>query len=380
MDIDLQHVLSYSKDSLQSRAQMRAIMKDLYPGKILEMNILLDVYESGVPREIRNTGTINDVQYTKYMQKIINDYGLQQRYVIDALNAWIDVCISPGTSSRLKLAGGQQHKPIEQPITNPINHVPINTGQVVVNGNTSDYETKSIRNDQVIITKFIGFDIADTIVPNEIDGKRVVEIGDNAYKSCSGIKSLVIPEGIVKIGASAFSNCDSLVSVTLPTTLIEIGERAFYNTGIRSLDMPNGIKTISAFTFCYCKNLMKVILPDSLRVIESAAFQRCSALTSISLPSGVIEIKRNVFEECTSLTKVDLNEGLQSIGEEAFKKCISLKSIVIPRSVTTFGDGIFSNKYSFDKLDIEVLCYQGSKAVEYARNNNLKVIKANMTS
>lgn len=166
MDINLKHVLSYSKDSLQSRAQMRAIMQDLYPGKTLEMNTLLDVYESGVPREIRNTGKIDDVQYTKYIQKIMNEYGVQQGYVIDALNAWIDACVLPGTSSRLKPAGGQQHKPIEQPITNPINHVSINTEQVVVNGNTSDYETKNIGNNQVIITKFIGFDIGGTIVPN----------------------------------------------------------------------------------------------------------------------------------------------------------------------------------------------------------------------
>lgn len=54
MEIDLQRVLSYSKDSLQSRALMRSIILDLYPGKTREMNVLLDIYESGVPLTIKS--------------------------------------------------------------------------------------------------------------------------------------------------------------------------------------------------------------------------------------------------------------------------------------------------------------------------------------
>lgn len=79
MDIDLQKVIGYSRDSLQSRALMRAVMLDLYPGKTREMNVLLDVYESGVPRKIKNDGKITDEQYVQYVQKIINEYGLQGR-------------------------------------------------------------------------------------------------------------------------------------------------------------------------------------------------------------------------------------------------------------------------------------------------------------
>ena len=54
--IDLGKVLGYSKDCLQSRSLMRAVILDLYPGQTREMNVLLDVYESGVPREIEVLG------------------------------------------------------------------------------------------------------------------------------------------------------------------------------------------------------------------------------------------------------------------------------------------------------------------------------------
>ena len=73
MEIDLSRVIGYSKDSLQSRALMRSIMLDLYPGKTREMNVLLSVYESGIPRKIMNEGTITDAKYAHYIQKIVDD-------------------------------------------------------------------------------------------------------------------------------------------------------------------------------------------------------------------------------------------------------------------------------------------------------------------
>ena len=91
--IDLSKVIGYSKDCLQSRSLMRAVILDLYPWQTREMNVLLDVYESGVPREIRSAGTITDSQYAAYVQRIVNDYGLQEKYVIEGLDAWIDQCI-----------------------------------------------------------------------------------------------------------------------------------------------------------------------------------------------------------------------------------------------------------------------------------------------
>ena len=70
MEIELSKVIAYSKDCLQSRALMRSIMLDLYPGRTLEMNVLLCIYESGVPLEIKNNGNISEEQYKRYIKKI----------------------------------------------------------------------------------------------------------------------------------------------------------------------------------------------------------------------------------------------------------------------------------------------------------------------
>ncbi len=45
----------------------------------------------------------------------------------------------------------------------------------------------------------------DIVIPETINGVKVLEIGDVAF-SKKGIESVVIPEGIRKIGMSAFAN------------------------------------------------------------------------------------------------------------------------------------------------------------------------------
>ncbi len=154
---------------------MRAVILDLYPGATREMNVLLDAQESGVPREIKNAGTITDSQYAAYIQRIINEYGLQEQFVIEGLNAWIDICIAPGTAARLK-------KPIDsvnnRPIVNEtalgIQHASIVPNSVSnVSGNTADFDTKQVGKQGAIeIVKFKGFDETTLTVPDTLQGKK----------------------------------------------------------------------------------------------------------------------------------------------------------------------------------------------------------------
>jgi hypothetical protein len=43
---------------------------------------------------------------------------------------------------------------------------------------------------------------------------RVTEIDDAAFRNCSALTSITIPEGIVRIGKLAFAECSSLTSIT----------------------------------------------------------------------------------------------------------------------------------------------------------------------
>lgn len=358
---------------------MRSIMLDLYPGKTREMNVLLDVYESGVPRKIKNDGNITDANYAQYIQKIVDEYGMQEQWAVVGLNAWIDACLGKGVADSIRY-NVSMASTMEETISNcnafgggnqsPSNNMP-------VSGNSSDYEIADLGDGTIEIKKFVGFDEPDTIIPTEINGKRVVSIGSNSYKQCKGIKRLIIPEGILKIDEGAFAECSSLNEIFLPSTLVELGRTnssssdingPFSGTAIEKIDLPNGIKRIGYGTFCYCDKLREVLLPDNLQIISKFAFLGCRALEKVILPSTVKKIENYAFSECSGLQIIQLNEGLVKIGSNAFEWCNKVLKLRIPSTVTEIGSKAFNY--------MTLCCYPGSMAIEYARLNNLGIEKA----
>ena len=55
----------------------------------------------------------------------------------------------------------------------------------------------------------------------------VTEIGESAFYSCTGLKSVTIPNSVKKIGDGALYGCTSLKSVTIPRSVTYIGDNAF---------------------------------------------------------------------------------------------------------------------------------------------------------
>ena len=56
----------------------------------------------------------------------------------------------------------------------------------------------------------------------------IVAVHGFAFYECTGLTSVVLPEGVASIGNSAFNGCTSLSQLTLPSTLQTIGGATFY--------------------------------------------------------------------------------------------------------------------------------------------------------
>ena len=57
----------------------------------------------------------------------------------------------------------------------------------------------------------------------------ITSIGKNAFRDCTSLASVTIPNGVTSIGGQAFDGCSSLASITIPDSVTSIGNYAFYN-------------------------------------------------------------------------------------------------------------------------------------------------------
>ena len=174
--------------------------------------------------------------------------------------------------------------------------------------------------------------------------KDVTSIGDEAFKNCSGLTSITIPESVTSIGRSAFDGCSGLTSITIPEGVTSIGGYAFNGcSGLTSVTIPESVTSIGGGAFYGCSGLTSITIPESVTSIGGGAFNGCSGLTSVTIPEGVTSIGWSAFNGCSGLTSVTIPEGVTSIGWSAFNGCSGLTSVTIPEGVTSIGSSAFQD-------------------------------------
>ena len=192
-------------------------------------------------------------------------------------------------------------------------------------------------------------------IPSEIDGKPVTRIGGDAFRDCTGLTSITIPNSVTSIGGEAFRGCTGLTSITIPNSVTSIGTWAFNGcTGLTSITIPNSVTSIGVGAFEGCTGLTSITIPNSVTSISNWAFDRCTGLTSINVASennyyssnnGVLFNKKKTelirYPEGKSQTSYTIPDSVTSIGYGAFWGCTGLTSITIPDSVTSIGSNAF---------------------------------------
>ena len=111
---------------------------------------------------------------------------------------------------------------------------------------------------------------SDLVIPSKIDQYTVTRIADNAFKDCTNLTSVVIPDGVTDIGERAFSGCTSITRINSEVD----GE----------LILPLGVTTIDSYAFQGLEHITKIVVPDTVTRIYEGAFYECNTLTDITLP------------------------------------------------------------------------------------------------
>jgi len=170
-----------------------------------------------------------------------------------------------------------------------------------------------------------GYDGPDTLhpveIPETLNNKAVVKIGDGAFMNQSAISSITFPSSVTEIGSFAFCNCAGLKTLTIPATIASIGEGAFYGcTALATLTFEaNGAMTeIAKSTFMKCTALKAVNIPSTINKVNEAAFFGCSSVEEINFAEGVVNIEQQAFQNCTALALVNVSTTVMAIGSYNF--------------------------------------------------------------
>ena len=203
----------------------------------------------------------------------------------------------------------------------------------------------------------------------------VTMIGDYAFKNCTSLQSIVIPETVTSLGEGAFYGCENLASITIPESVEEIGIKAFtYTKKLAKFDgkyasedgrtlvkdgaifayawasgdsytIPEGVTAIAECAFYYCNGIKRVSIPEYVTTIGECAFYECDGLTEAYIDSSVIG--SDAFRDCNYLKSVTFGNNVTRIEDHAFAYQNDIESIAIPESVTYIGYDAF---WSCDKL------------------------------
>ena len=206
------------------------------------------------------------------------------------------------------------------------------------------------------------------------------EIGAKAFENCTALTEMVIPDSVRLIQTSIFAGCTSLEKLTLPfvgcarktpadkyqyplgylfgTNSYPGGlqtSQAFYDSSttqvtaetfwipesLRSVTVTGGNILYGAFTSCF--NLTEIVIPEGITEIGDRAFVGCWKLQELRIPQTVTAIGNDAFGRCATLKELILPPNLTRIGAEAFRECAGMTELVLPETVTELGEMAFFN-------------------------------------
>lgn len=228
--------------------------------------------------------------------------------------------------------------------------LPEASGETFVSG---DFEyTVDESTNEVTITKYSGSDTA-VVIPEKIDNKLVVALGDYLFRENKMIKEVTMPKSLTSIGRETFALCDRLETADIPDSVTTIRYQAFYRCAmLPTLDYPKNLKSIEERVWAECPLITEAKVPEGIENLPNCTFSGCEYLRSVELPDSLVSIGENAFRNCKSLRTVTIPDNVETIGKNAFDHCEAMTSVKFPSKLVSLGYAAFYECQRLETADV----------------------------
>lgn len=235
------------------------------------------------------------------------------------------------------------------------------------------FKANDLTDTEVEIKKYIGKE-ENIQIPSEINGKKVVSIGEKAFNDNCYCVNVQVPDGVTEIKASAFKNCVSLEKVTIPEGCKTLGKSVFEQCKLLTdVNIPEGVTEIPEKAFYNCISIKNLDLPQTVERIKAEGLKNCSGLVDFELPSNIYALDKEALYNC-GFNHGEVPEGEWGYGLREFTMPESLKKI------SSAGETMFArypaaqDKFGVFEYKIKLRVVKGSSAHKYAMKNHIRFV------
>lgn len=243
--------------------------------------------------------------------------------------------------------------------------------------------------------------LANVVIPEFVNGYKVIGIGGDAFEDEGGMVSITLPSSITFIEEDAFKGCTHLTDMYVKMKTLITSNYSIYNHTNITLHVPIGTLELYSnaavwqnfketvekgyqgdvftqktqenvdvvyevvnedlltcqvgYTYVEKEGVRYAInqsttgpvtIPQTVKgltvsYVADYAFTGCSNLTSVVLPSTIKSIGISAFSGCSNLEALNVPNGVLSIGESSFYGCSKLTTITIPQNITAIPQMAF---------------------------------------
>ena len=212
----------------------------------------------------------------------------------------------------------------------------------------------TVTGDEATITGYTG-SAESLVIPSELGGKPVTEIGAMAFSYCSSLTKATIPEGVTSIGEYAFSYCSSLTEVTIPKSVTSMEDRAFYECKALTTVHYGGTQED-------WDALKKNIGEENTPLLNANII--CAIQESNGFAYTVTGDEATITGYTGSAENIVIPSELggkpvTAIADKAFEGYKNIVNIYIPKTIKAIGEDAFRRTVSSDEF--RFICYEGTE-------------------